>query len=367
MLWIPGPTEVRPALLAECARPMIGHRSAAMVETIERLDPGLRHAFGLEPGSSAHVAVHSAGATAMMEAGLIGAGARILCLVNGAFSERWAQIAESLGKQVVRLVVEWGQVASQDQIERVVAEQGPFDALTVVSSETSTGTATSLAMVAAALEAAPETLILADLVSWIAGAPVDFDRNRLGFAFAGVQKAFALPPGIAVVCASEAYMQRARAQKQRGFSLDPITFIEGHEERKTPATPCISLYFALARQLEDIAGVSGSERPSEQEQAARWRQRFDRHRAMQARTFEWIDARGLELFPARENSSPTVSCIRAGEVDVPALLRALSERGHVLGNGYGKLKNQTFRIGHMGDHTPAELELLLAAADEVLG
>ena len=48
MLWIPGPTHVRPEILEECARPAIGHRSAAMRELIARLDPGLEHAFGLE-------------------------------------------------------------------------------------------------------------------------------------------------------------------------------------------------------------------------------------------------------------------------------------------------------------------------------
>ncbi|MFT4540528.1 MAG: aspartate aminotransferase-like enzyme [Planctomycetota bacterium] len=367
MLWIPGPTEVRPELLAECARPMIGHRSGAMVATIERLDPGLRMAFGLLADSTSHVAVHSASATAMMEASLIGAGQRILCLVNGAFSSRWSKIAETLGKEVVRIEVEWGQVADADEIARVAREQGPFDALTVVSSETSTGTATSLSMVADALKDSPDTMILADLVSWIAGAPVEFDKNRLGFAFAGVQKAFALPPGVAVVCASDAFMQRARQQTNRGFYLDPVTFIEGHAARKTPATPCISLYYALARQLEDISGTSDGATPTEVQQRANWQARFDKHLAMQTRTFEWMESRGLELFPSRENGSPTVSCIRAGSTDVPALISGLTERGLTLGNGYGKLKNETFRIGHMGDHTLDGLNELLSAADEVLG
>ena len=72
MLWIPGPTEVRPEVLAECARPAIGHRSAAMVELIERLDPHLIHAFGLSEGSTAHLGVHSTSASGMMEGALLG-------------------------------------------------------------------------------------------------------------------------------------------------------------------------------------------------------------------------------------------------------------------------------------------------------
>ena len=87
MLWIPGPTEVRPEILAECSRPAIGHRSAAMAALIERLDPHLRLAFGLEEGTSAKVAVHSTSASGMMEGSLRGVGRRVLCVVNGAFSK----------------------------------------------------------------------------------------------------------------------------------------------------------------------------------------------------------------------------------------------------------------------------------------
>ncbi|MCP5022214.1 MAG: hypothetical protein GY930_10595, partial [bacterium] len=61
-----------------------------------------------------------------------------------------------------------------------------------------------------------------------------------------------------------------------------------------------------------------------------------------------------------------VACINSGDVDVPTLIKGLGELGFILGNGYGKLKNITFRIGHMGDHTEAGLEDLLNAADKVL-
>ena len=184
-LWIPGPTQVRPEVLAELARPAIGHRSAAMTEVTERLDPHLRLAFGLEDGSDAHVAVHSTSASGMMEAALTGVGPRVLCLVNGAFSKRFAAIAETLGKDIVRLEVPMGQRVAPEDVARALAEQGPFDAVTVVSSETSTGTATPFGPMAEVLAPYPDTMLLTDVVSWVAAAPIDFDRNRVDFAFAG--------------------------------------------------------------------------------------------------------------------------------------------------------------------------------------
>lgn len=367
VLWIPGPTEVRPELLAECARPMIGHRSKAMTALTERLDPHLKLAFGLEANSTSHVAVHTCAATGLMEASLKGVGAKVLCLVNGSFSKRYAEIAESLGKSVTKLSVPMGQAVAMGDLEKTLAEKGPFHAVTYVSNETSAGVRTPLAEVAAVMRKFPDVLLLVDLVSYIAGAPVDFDQNRMDFAFAGIQKALALPPGLTVLCASQRYLEAAKQQGQRGFYLDPVKIVEGHEQRATPATPAISLYYALARQLEDIsAGVmlSGTDRGKTGRDA--WRARFDEHARMLKTTEAWAERARLPFLAAPALRSPTISCIQKGDLDVAVLIAGLKEKGHEIGNGYGDLKDKTFRIGHMGDHTVARLTEMLALLDLVV-
>lgn len=366
-LWIPGPTEVRPEILTECARPMIGHRGKAMTALIEALDPGLRLAFGLEDGSRARVAVHTCSATGLMEGSLLGVGPRVLCVVNGAFSQRWHEIALSVGKDATRIDAAWGSAIAPAELDRTLAERGPFDAVTLVSNETSTGVRTPLAPIAAVMAKHERTMLLVDLVSYIAGAPVDFDRNRIDLGFAGVQKAFALPPGITVLCASARYMDGAKAQPRRGFYLDPVRIVEGHEKRATPCTPAIGLYYALARQLADIgsgARLAGKDRGKTG--CAAWQARFEEHARMQQVTEAWANGNGLELLPPTEHASPTISCVKAGELDVAALIAGLKERGHEIGNGYAELKGKTFRIGHMGDHTEAGLAEMLQIADDVV-
>jgi len=356
VLWIPGPTEVRKELLAECARPMIGHRGKAMTALIERLDPGLRLAFGLAEGSQAHVAVHTTSATGLMEAALRGVGPRVLSVVNGAFAKRWAEIAGLVGKQVTRYDLPLGRAPDMAELGRLLAEKGPFDALTLVSNETSTGVRTPLGDVARVMRAHPATMLL-----------VDLDANGIDFGFAGVQKALALPPGISVMCVSDRYLAGAREQPSRGFYLDPVKIVEGHEQRATPCTPCIPLYYALARQLEDVS--SGATLPAKdraKQGHAAWQARFDEHARMQQVTEAWAHSNGLELLPAPEHASPTISCVRAIDLDVPALIAGLKERGHEIGNGYGDLKGKTFRIGHMGDHTEDGLREMLALADDVV-
>jgi aspartate aminotransferase-like enzyme len=366
-IWIPGPTYVRPELLAEQTRPMIGHRSKAMAELIESIDPPLRLAFGLAGDSRSTVAVANHSATGMMEAALHGVGPRVLCLVNGAFSKRWAEIARLLGKEVVALESEWGRTVTTEALAEALKGRAPFDALTLVACETSTGVLTPLAPVRDALRASPETMLLVDVVSAIAGAPIDFDAHGIDLALAGVNKALALPPGITVACASERYLVGARARKRPSWTLDPVRTIDGHVARKTPATPVVTLYRALARQLADISGgvtLPAAERAKRG--AAAWTARFEKHQRMRRRTLRWAAGHGLGPFPPEELSSPTVSCLRAGGIDVGALIEALKQRGHEIGNGYDKLKGQTFRIGHMGDHTEEGLDELLHAMDDVL-
>lgn len=367
MLWIPGPTEVRPEILAECSRPAIGHRSPAMRELIERLDPHLPFAFGIDSDSGSVCAVHSVSASGLMEASLHGVGPRVLSVVNGAFSKRFRDMGTLMGKDVTTIDVAWGSGVDPAELARVLDESVPFDAVTLVSNETSTGVLTPLGPIAEVLRKHPRTLLLVDLVSYIAGAPVDFDRNGIDFGFAGVQKAFALPPGIAVCAASKRYMESARAQQRRGWALDPVRIVDGHVEKKTPATPCTPLYYALAKQLEDIsAGLTLPPQDRGKTGADAWKARFAKHERMRARTLEWAASHGLAAYPAEGFRSPTVSCIAAGELDVAAFVAGLKTLGFEISNGYGDLKGLTFRIGHMGDHDEAGLERLLAAADRVI-
>lgn len=369
-LWIPGPTDVRPEVLAECARPMVGHRSQAMQELLARVDAPLHHAFGTWDATSARVAVAPTSASGMMEGALHGAGEHVLSIVGGAFAKRWADIAELLGKRVRRLEVPWGEAVDDMQLAEILDQEGPFDAVTLVANETSTGVLTPIQHVSNVLQAFPDTLLLVDVVSLIAGGPIDFDTSCVDFALAGTQKALACPPGLTVYCVSEAYAERAAAAPSRTWYLDPMRILEGHAKRSTPATPAIPLLYALARQLEDIdAGVTlptaadGAPAPRG---AEAWAARYAKHTRMRDRTQAWAAGHGLEPLPPAGFRSPTVSCIQAGGVDVAALTAGLSERGFEISNGYGPLKGKTFRIGHMGDHTEKGLEELLAAADDVL-
>ncbi len=348
LLFNPGPVEVRAALRATMSMPLIGHRAPRFLDEVRAVCDGLQPLFGTKD----YALFENCPATALMEAGIrnLVAG-RVLHLTCGAFSERWYKVSLACGRDAVQVSVPWGQANDVEGLRDALRRDGPFDAVAITHNETSTGVLNPLAELAAAVrECAPETLVLVDAVSSLGGAALQFDEWGLDLAFAGTQKCLALPPGLCVYAVSARAMERARQMPGRGFLLDFERAAAGLAAGRTVATPCVPLVFALRQQLDAIA-AEGLE--------ARWQ----RHLSMRDAVEAWADARGIEFFPDRDCRSPTVSALRLGGRDPAALAARATDAGFTLGKGYGKIKTETFRIGHMGDHTLPSLHALLTALD----
>ncbi len=356
--FLPGPTEVRPEVLDAMVRPVIGHRGPDMNALMGELEPGLSYLFRTERP----VYVSTSSATGMMEAAITNLSRRrALCLVCGAFSERFHAIAAGTGQAADRLDVEWGEPNLPERVAEKLAEsRGIYDLVTVVHSETSTGVLNPIAAIAEVVGEFEDVLLAVDGVTSVAGTPLLFDDWKLDFAVTGSQKALALPPGLALAVASERALERARQVKDRGYYFDLLKFEQNTTKRQTPNTPAVSLFYALAFQLDRIRD-EGLE--------ARW----DRHASMAERTWAWVDEmrdRSGEPFRVLSPAgyrSPTVTAVTMPDgFDGTPVVAALRDRGYTIANGYGKLKGRTIRIGHMGDHTMQELEILLEHIAEVM-
>ena len=346
--FLPGPTEVSPDVLAAQTRPMIGHRGAAIQTLMANIATGMRAVFQTERP----VIVSTSSASGLMEGAIrngVGTGP-VLCLVNGAFSGRFATIAKACGKDTEIWEVGWGTTHSVDELARRLSERR-YDAVTLSQSETSTGALHDLERVAAVVAEHPGTLLLVDSVTGIGGVETRPDDWGIDFILTGSQKALALPPGLAFGAASEAMMERAASIPDRGWYFDLVKLAEGVGKNQTPATPAISLLYSLEYQLERIL-AEGIE--------ARWK----RHLQMQARVLEWVEDAGLDVLAVEGHRSPTVTCVVHPEPG--RVVGAMAERGWVIGAGYGQVSDRTFRIGHMGDHTLEEVDTLLAVLGEVI-
>jgi aspartate aminotransferase-like enzyme len=353
--FLPGPTEVREEIMMAMIQPMIPHRGQEFEKLFERLQQGLRPIFKTERP----VYISSSSATGMMEAGIRCAPpGRILCLVNGAFSERFAHIASMCGRDVDRYEVAWGQVHAIPQLDERLSMR-KYTAITVVHSETSTGALNDVHAISDCSHRHGVACLI-DSVSGLGGAELHFDEWKLDYVLTGSQKALALPPGVSFAVASTSFIDRANGTHGRGVYFDLVELDAYARRNQTPSTPALTLLYALEAQANSIA-AEGLE--------ARWA----RHKAMAARTQEWItkisDETGKRLgnIAPLGSQSPTVSTIRLPpDAPAEAFTTAVAKRGIVVGTGYGKLKSSTFRIGHMGDHTMESLERCLSACSSVL-
>ncbi len=352
--FLPGLAEVHEEVLRAMVRPMIRHRGRAMVELLERASSSLRGIFRTKQP----VLIGSCSATGFMEMAVrSGVKRNALCLVGGAYGERFAGLVAATGRYVVRLNVPPGQTIEPASLEDAIRRSN-VDAVTLVHSETSTGALAPLRELAAVTRSFDDVLLLVDGVTSVGASPIETDEWGLDFLFTGSQAALGLPPGLSMGVASERMVERARKMPERGAYLDLVAYVEAADQNQPTSTPAIPLLFALSRQLERIADRGGVE------------ELWARHEAMRSAVERWANGAGGEIgfsyLPREGRRSATTSCLRVpGGENGRGWAKAIAAKGWTIGSGYSNLKNETIRIGHMGDHSVEAVEQLLDVIQHV--
>jgi aspartate aminotransferase-like enzyme len=272
----------------------------------------------------------------------------------GAFSDKWASVVKSCGRKVEELKVEWGQAITPQMLDKKLAE-GKYSAVTLVYSETSTGLANPVYEISEMLRKKyPDVLVFVDAVSAMVGMPIHFDKLGWDVVFASVQKAFAIPPGLAVFAVSKRAMEKSKSVPERGYYFDFQEFAKSAEKDQTPTTPATPHIMALHYQCGRLL-AEGMENV------------WARHKAMADYCRGWAKEH-FGLFCDERYCTNTLTTVKnTRKIDVSAVIKAIQEKHNALiGNGYGKLKGETFRVAHMGDITMDDLKEVLGwIEDEV--
>lgn len=349
-LFIPGPTHVRDKILQAQAMPMIGHRASDYQELQKAVMPKLQQLLYTQQ----RVYLYACSSTGMMEGSVRQASTRrVLNTACGAFSKRWHQITVDNGIPCDLLEVPMGQAITPELVDEALSK-GDYDAITLVMNETSTGVMNPVRETAALIhEKYPDVLILVDAVSCMAGVKIEFDAWGLDVCLAGVQKCFALPPGLTVCAVSDRARERARSVPHAGHYFSYAQMDKKYDAYQTPATPAISLIQALNVQMDDIL-AEGLEN------------RWQRHKEMAAVVQDWA-RKHFALYSDERYLSLTVTNIaNTRGISVADLNKELRKRGAMISNGYGDLKEKCFRIAHMGDLQMEDIRWLLAQIEDIL-
>ena len=332
---------------------MIGHRGQGFKDLYAKMQPQLQQLLYTKQ----LVYLSTSSAWGVMEGAIRNlVHKKVLNCMCGAFSDKWFDVSKRCGKEAEALQVPWGSPIRAQQVDAKLAT-GQFDVLTLIHNETSTGVMSPLEEIAALKKKYPDVMFIVDSVSSMTAVKIEFDKLGIDVLLAGTQKAFALPPGLAVFVCSPAALAKAATTKDRGYYFDFVEFQKNAEQSMTPSTPSIGHVYALASKLEDIfaEGLDA---------------RFARHLKLATMTREWAAGHGFTLFPEKGYESVTLTCINNGAkpggktVDVAKLQKSVKDQGFLIDGGYGKIKGTTFRISNMGDETESTMRELYAALDK---
>lgn len=350
-LFTPGPTEVRSELLQELSTPQIHHRSEEFSELYSDIQTHLKELLFTDNP----VFIFPSSSTGAMEAAVTnGVGKNCLNLINGAFGKRWHEITKSNGVPCEKFALPWGEALKPEMVDEQLSK-GNYDAVTLVFNETSTGMMNPVQEIGEVVDDYPDVMFLVDAVSGMAGAEIRVDDWNIDMCLAGVQKAFALPAGLAVASVSDRLLDRASEVPQRSYYFNLPLLHKYHKRQQTRTTPPVPHLFALKEQLREIVEEEGIEG------------RFNRHEEMAEVVQDWA-LEYFDIYPEEGYWSKTLTCIdNTVGISVKDLNSELMETYNVrISNGYGDISEKTFRIAHMGDTSLVEIRGLLEVINEIL-
>lgn len=353
-LFIPGPVDVREDVLQKMATPQIGHRSKAASALQRGISEKLQKVFF----TNNQIILSTSSGSGLMEAGIRCCTRKRAAVFSvGAFGDRWYKMAKSNGVPADKFSSEPGHPTTPEMVDEALAT-GKYDVITVTHNETSAGLMNPVKEIGELLKSKyPDVLLLVDTVSSMGGIKIDVDAWGIDVCITSTQKCLGLPAGMSICSVSERAIEAARQVENRGLYFDLVELYDyiKKKDHQYPSTPSLAHMFALDYQLDRIL-AEGLEN------------RYARHLEMAKCVRTWAK-KNFELFVADEKYlSQTLTTIKNTRViSVSDLNKKLGERGFEISNGYGDLKEITFRISHMADYTLDEVKELLRNIDEILG
>ena len=361
LLMIPGPVEVSPAVLEALGQPPPGHLEPRLIEAFGAALAGMRRVWRTAPESQPFVV--AGGGTLAMDmaaANLVEPGDRVVVVNTGYFSDRMAEMLRRLGAEVREVRAPVGDAPQVEEVREALDMGAPCKALFATHVDTSTG-----------VRIDPQPLVrlvrergilsVFDGVCATGGERFEMEAWGADLYLTASQKALGLPPGLALMVASDRALAARRARRAAPpLYLDWLEWLpvmRAYEERRPAyfSTPATNLVLALAAGLAEILAEGVDAVVARHERAAR---------ALRA---AW-QALGLPTVPVRpELQANTLSALRFPPGVDASLVRKIAERGVIVAGGlHPAIRSEYFRVGHMG-YATARDDLLLRTVEAVAG
>ncbi|TRO53190.1 alanine--glyoxylate aminotransferase family protein [Candidatus Bathyarchaeota archaeon] len=333
-LFTVGPVACYPEVLETMGMQMVSHRSKEYqrihYETVEMLQKYLE--------TTSPVFLFSATGTGFMEAAIRNCvKKKLIVCVNGSFGERFAEVGLANGREVVSIITELGEPVQPEMIEAALEAEPDVEAVAITHNETSTGLINDLPKLTEVCKRY-DKLIFVDAVSSMGGTELKVDEWGIDICFSSSQKCFGVPPGLGIGSVSQRALDVSAGMPNKGYYFDLKVWEEDHAKgRGTPVTSIIPQIAGLNTALKMVESMGGKQKY------------FDLYKERNTAIRQGVKKLGMDTYPLKGYESPTVSCISAPEgMSGPDVYNGMRKLDFELAQGYGKLKDSTYRIGNMG-------------------
>ena len=352
-LFIPGPVTVKEDVLEKMSTQQIGHRSKEASDLQRSISEKLQQLFYTKNT----ILLSTSSGSGLMEGSIRSVTRKRAAVFSvGAFGDRWFKMAKSNGVPADKFSSKLGEPTTLDMVDEALST-GKYDVITITHNETSVGLMNPIEEISKLLKAKyPDVLLLVDSVSSMGGTKIKTDELGIDVNITSTQKCLGLPAGMAICSVSDRAIEAGRQVENRGLYFDIVALYDYliKKDYQYPSTPSIPHMYALDYQLEKILD-EGLEN------------RYNRHLEMAKYVRNW-GKKHFELFVKDEKYlSNTLTTIKnTRNIDLSRLNKELGNRGFMISNGYGDLKDLTFRISHMADYTLEEVKELIENINEIL-
>ena len=349
-LFIPGPVDVAPDVLEKLSTTQIAHRSKTATELQESIAKRLQELMF----TKSLIILSTSSGSGIMEMAIRSCTKKRAAVFSvGAFGDRWFKMAKTNNIPADLFKSEVGEPTTPEMVEEAL-KTGLYDVVTVTHNETTTGLMNPVYEIGQIVAKYPNIVYLVDAVSSLGGAKIEVDKSNIDICLSSTQKSLGLPPGLAVASVSQKAIDRAKTVEFRGFYFDLLNVVNrALKDAQYPTTPSTPHMWALDYQLEKIMEKEGLQN------------RFDRHAAMSQTVQAWAEKHFELLANPNYRSNTVTTILNTLGKSIGDLNKELMKRGFLISNGYGDLKDKAFRIAHMAERDPKDLDELLKEIENI--
>ena len=351
-LFTPGPTKVPGAVLSAVGKQVLHHRSPEFSEKVRHVQDELGRLLQTHNDTL----LFTCSGTGMMEAAvanLLSRGDKAICVNNGVFGERWADICRAYGVEAIDVALEWGKSIEPAELKSVAAAHPDAKVVFVIHSETSTGALNDIKALAAALKD-HEAAFVVDATSSVGVHEIRMDEWGIDVVVAGTQKALMTPPGLSFVALNGKAWGLVSSSDLPAYYFDfTTTWKKLQRKGQTPFTTAVSLVYGLEVALAMMEKEG-------------WDNVYSRHARMGKATRAAVKALGFSVLPEHSVNGVTVIMCPDG-LDANRIVRVMDDEfGVRVAGGQTHLSGRVFRIGHMGGIRERDLAMVIGALERAL-